>query len=311
MTDATQLRQEAKLISTETRRAILAAIVETDLHDLLASLFRAMNPEFWVDVTHGPKELGKDLVVVRTDPLLTDVAGVVVKRGDIKAKTLGDVDLLVERVTNVLTAKGEAITKEIVSQVRQTKNHSAELANRIRDLKCSRAIVVLAGEMSGNARKRIQTEVGTMGDVHDMTWLVDSFTEFYPQVFFEARAVDYLYDAINAMEKDTFHARTGKTLTECFVEPVIAPLDRELSLDDATHLVTMRKRRVHFSQLHSTLTIKRRILLIGDPGSGKSKAVAKFCIDGYRAAVNKMTRREKDPKAVGMRISAMPITQFG
>lgn len=300
MTDLTKLRSEAKLLSTETRKKILADIPETELHHLLAELFRAMNPDFFVEVTHGSTEFGKDLVVVRADALLTDVAGVVVKRGDIRAKSKGDVDGLITDIEGILSAKGENITAEIVSQIRQAKLHAAELSDRLRNLKCNRVITVLAGEMSGQARKRIRTEVGNAEDVHDLAWLVESFSDFYPQVFFEARAVDYLYESIDAMEQDSFHSRSGKTLTECFVEPVIASLDKELSLDDATHIVKMQKSRLRFSQLGSMLSQKRRVLLIGDPGSGKTKAVAKFCIDAYRSAVNQMTKRIPGADIVGI-----------
>lgn len=309
MTDVSKLRSEARLLSTEVRRQIISDVPEAELHHMLAELFRAMNPDFWVEVTHGTNEYGKDLVVVRADPLLMDVAGVVVKRGDIKAKTKGDVDGLIERIEDVLSARGEAITQEIIVQVRQSTHHAAELSLRVQNLKCNRVIVILAGSMSGQARRRIQEEVGLSSDVHDLAWLVDAFTAHYPQVFFEARAVDYLYDTIDMLEADSFHSRSGKTLSECFVEPVIAPLDKELSLDDATHLVKVRKRRIGFSQIGSTLAEKRRILLIGDPGCGKSKAVAKYCIDELRQAVNRMTKRKSETEPVGIPIM-IPARRF-
>jgi hypothetical protein len=313
MTYSARLSQEARLLPVDERKNILLAIPETELHEGLAELFRSMNSEFWVEVTHGAKEYGKDLVIIRSDPLMTDVTGVVVKRGDIRAKTAGDVDELIERVQGVLTAKGESITREILSQIRQTKIHDAELSSHVRDLKCNRVMVILSGEMSGNARKRIAAEVGPLGVVHDLPWLVETFTAYYPQIFFEARAVDHLYDKINEMEADTFHSKSGKTLTECFVEPVIAPMDRELSFDDATNIFRVKQRRLRFSQLGATLTARRKILLIGDPGSGKSKAVAKFCIDGYRSALNQMTRRERDSAPVGIPIvvSARRFANYG
>ena len=91
------LAVEARQLPKEKRREILAAFTEVELHHHLQALFRAMSPDVWVEVTHGTTEFGKDLVIVRTDPLVSDVIGVVVKCGDIRGKTSGDVDCSASR----------------------------------------------------------------------------------------------------------------------------------------------------------------------------------------------------------------------
>ena len=298
MINPATLTQEARQLPKETRRSILAAIPEVELHDHLAALFRSMSPDAWVEVTHGTTEFGKDLVIVRTDPLLSDVIGVVVKCGDIRGKTSGDVDALRADAEAVLTAKGERITKEILSQVRQASAYDAVLSAHIRQLKVTSVMVILAGEFSGNARRRIEEEVGSLAGIHDMPWLIDTFSEYYPQVFFEARALDYLYDVIARLDQDSFHAKSGKTLTECYVDPVLVPMDTELSFDDATNLAKVKRQKLSFAQLASRLTPRKRVLLVGEPGCGKSKVVAKYCLDSCRAAVHRMTKRETTEEAV-------------
>lgn len=293
MINPATLALEARQLPKEKRREILAAFPEVELHHHLAALFRAMSPDAWVEVTHGATEFGKDLVIVRTDPLVSDVIGVVVKCGDIRGRTSGDVDSLRADVEGVLTAKGERITQEVLSQIRQATTYDAVLKSHIQELKVSSVMVVLAGEFSGNARKRIEGEVGPLAGVRDMPWLVDNFTDYYPQVFFEAQALDYLYQVVETLDKDSFHAKSGKTLTECYVDPVLVPMDAELSFDDATNLAKVKRRRLSFAQLAAGLTPRKRILIVGDPGSGKSKIVAKYCIDSCRAAINRMTRRDE------------------
>src|SRR5882672_10456081 len=143
MITPSQLKSEARALPKEERKRLLAEIPETDLHGYLAQLFRAMHAEYWVEVTHGSDEFGKDLVVIRNDPLSPDVIGVVVKRGDIRARTAGDVDNVKQRVELVLTGKGERITSEILSQIGQAKDHPATLKAYVKKLKANKVIVIL------------------------------------------------------------------------------------------------------------------------------------------------------------------------
>lgn len=300
MVPRTTLSQEATALPKDERKRILASIPEVEFHGYLAELFRTMDPNYWVEVTHGTTELGKDIVIVRQDPLAPDVIGVVVKRGDIRAKTSGDIDLLKLAVQEVLSGKGERITSEVLSQIAQAKVHDAELRPFLARLKITKVIVVLVGEMSNTARTRIQAEVGTSGQVFDLPWLVDKFTEGYPQVFFDGRAVDFLDTAIQSLERDSFYTKAGKTLSECFVEPLVAQLDSNVALDDVSLAVQIRNKRVPFARLGEVTAQRRRVLLVGDPGSGKSKAVAKMCIEAYRHILAQLTRSGFAAQDVGI-----------
>lgn len=292
MTEPIELVREAKALPKDERKRILASIPELQMHEDLAALFRAIEPDYWVEVTHGIDEYGKDLVIVRADPVSPDVIAVVVKRGNIKGKTAGDVDALKQRISAIRGARGDRLTQEILSQIRQSRSHAAELPTHIRRLTISKVLVVLLGELSKNARERIEAEVGSTGDVFDLSWAVDTFTQHYPQVFFEGRSVDFLDDLIKTHEKDSFYAKTGRTLSECFVEPLIARMDVPLSLNEDAIAVAIRNRRLSFSHLREVIQSKERLLITGDPGSGKSKALAKLCIDRYRDLLKQVVRSQ-------------------
>jgi hypothetical protein len=300
VTERTKLAQEAAALPNDERRRILMEIPEVELHDYLADLFQAMDPNYCVEVTHGPNELGKDLVIVRADPLSTDVMGVIVKRGNIRAKTAGDVDKLQRAVTNLISTKPDRVTDELLSQIGQAKKHPAELRSFFATLPTNKIIVVLVGDLSKNARKRLEAELGAGSSILDIAWLVDKFTEFYPQVFFDGRAVDFLDGLIQTLEQDAFYSKTGKNLSECFVDPVVAQLSGNVSLDDANLALHVRNRRIAFGHLTAMLPQTKRVLLVGDPGSGKSKAVAKVCIDTYRKIIGDLTRNATQTQSRGI-----------
>lgn len=111
-----ELGQKAKAISKDERKRILENFRETDLHGYLKELLKAMQPNYVIEVTHGNDELGKDLVIVRRDTITVDVIAVVVKRGNIRAKTLGEVDDTIGKVNSILTASdGTAVAPQVQS----------------------------------------------------------------------------------------------------------------------------------------------------------------------------------------------------
>src|SRR6185437_15449792 len=193
------------------------------------------------------------------------------------------------------------------------KDHEAELRGFVRSLAVNKVLVVLVGEISKAARTRLRKEVGATGDVFDLPWLVDQFTEHYPQVFFDGRAVDFLDGLVQKLEQDAFYAKAGKTLSECFVEPVIAMMDAPLSLNDADLTLQLKNKRVRLSQLSDEVVQRKRVLLVGDPGSGKSKAVTKICIDGYRQILGRMTRSTAalgEPAGIPVMITARELVSI-
>ena len=302
MTAAKELAQQAKAIPREERAGILTKMKETDVHEHLAALFRAMEPDYWVEVTHGADEYGKDLVIVRKDSLSSDVIAVLVKVGDIKAKTAGQVDQMKQRAEGVLSAKGERVVQELLSQIGQARTHSAELRAYLRRLQVTKVIVVLIGEFSGNARERLEKELGTTGTIFDLGWAVDTFTEKYPQVFFEGRATTFLETLIRDLENDTFYAKTGKTLSECFVYPLVARNTAPVSVNQKSLAIRSARVKVQFANLTQMVHTRNRLVLVGDPGSGKSKALAKVCIDSYRDVFQELLHGADKTQQLGIPI---------
>ena len=54
------LKKQAEVLSRDLRRQIIVDYDETNLHKFLKELFQAMEPDYRVEITHGPQEFGKD-----------------------------------------------------------------------------------------------------------------------------------------------------------------------------------------------------------------------------------------------------------
>jgi hypothetical protein len=191
-----ELSQRAKAVSRDERRAIIDALKETELHEYLKELFKAMQPDYTVEITHGVDELGKDLVIVKKDAMTTDVIGVVVKRGSVMASTLGDVEEIIGSVNEVLAFKPDRKYREIESQIKQAFKHKAELKTRFNKLPVDKVFVVLSGDISKRGRNRLDTESEGPVEIFDIDWLIDNFTNYYPQIFFEGKVTDFLQSKI-------------------------------------------------------------------------------------------------------------------
>jgi hypothetical protein len=277
-----EVRLRARALQRSGREELIAAIPEVELHRHLKELFRAMEPSYLVEITHGPNEFGKDLVVVRRDNLGGDVIGVVVKAGGVKGRSVGEVDEIKNSVSKSLAPGGKKLA-EIASQIEQALAIPATLPTLFNEIDVSRALVVLSGEMSKQARERLRKEVKGNFDIRDLQWLVDNFTEHYPQIFFEGRAVDFIEQRIQHLERKHCLSKRGKNLSEYFVEPLVL---RDVPLVQIAkgELQVAKQDRSPISSLKQTLVNGKRAILIGDPGSGKSGALAKLAIDAYRKA---------------------------
>ena len=166
-----ELVQQAKLLTKTKRQEILTSYSEIQLHKHLKSLFEQMEPNYLIAITHGVNELGKDLVIVKMDKLGVDVTAVVVKVGDIKAKTAGVVDQVKSEVTAILRSPMDKKLQEIASQVSQALEHPAEIPTIFNTLPVTKVMVIVAGEFSQHARKRLVAEVQlNLEDIHGINW---------------------------------------------------------------------------------------------------------------------------------------------
>ncbi|TET76253.1 MAG: hypothetical protein E3J41_09820 [Candidatus Cloacimonadota bacterium] len=299
MIEQTEISQRARVLSKRRRRDVLMSFEEKELHEHLRILLDKMEPDGVVEITHGPQEYGKDLVLVREDQFGRTIIGIIVGTGDIRGKTLGKVD-------------------KIISQVQQAFAHPAKLKAILESLTISEVWIMLAGELSGNARKRLKGELnGKSIKTFDMNWLIDSFTRNYPQVFFEGKLIDFLQEKIQKFEKKHLFSKRGKNLSECFVEPLVNTIDMPAQFDEEELASTIRtiikRRRMPFLQLNLVLRPGKKIILGGDPGTGKSVALAKLAIDNWRKASELVIRgiSKKQQVEVPILVSTKEILESG
>jgi GTPase SAR1 family protein len=303
-----ELIKQAKALPRERRKQILLSLPETELHGHLKELFGSMEPSYMVEVTHGAQEHGKDLVLVKHDKLTMDVIGVVVKRGSIKAKTLGDIEELEGRINLALTSGSEKKLREIESQIKQSFAHKAELRDFVETLPVNKVITIIAGEISKEGRARLDREINGPVETNGVDWLIENFTNFYPQVFFEGKLTDFLQNKIRELETRHRVIRSNKILSECFVEPVVTASDINRDFGQELRAIIHRK-ELPFSRLRNLMTPSRRIVLVGDPGTGKSAALAKLTIDLLRSVYGKAAKAEgkKDKTAIPLLASARDV----
>src|SRR6202795_1045376 len=146
-----QLVQEARSLPKDRRQAAIMSFPETELHKHLKALFQKMEPNYRIAITHGSDELGKDLVIVKHDKLGTDVTAIVVKIGNIRGTTAGDVDGVRDHVNHILSKTETKKLQEIESQVLQASEHPAKLTSLFKELPVNKVLVIVAGEFSTQA----------------------------------------------------------------------------------------------------------------------------------------------------------------
>lgn len=293
-----ELIQLAKTLSLEERKKILISYKETDLHKHIKELLCNMDQNSLVEITHGSEEHGNDLVMVNKDIFRESVIGVVVKSGNIGGRTKGRID-------------------EIKSQVEQSLAHPVILKT-IPDKKLfiSEVWIMIAGNLTKGAHERLNNEVIVKGrnvrTDFGINWLVENFTNFYPQVFYEGKIMDFLAEEILQLETSVpMFSQRGKNLSDCFVEPMISKIGVPEKFDEKTLNVIAEKQIFHFNHFNSTIKPGTKILLFGDPGVGKSVVLNKYLLDRFKDAWNSAVRNELPEKLeIPVNISARKFLEF-
>lgn len=272
-----EISQKAKTISRRERKDIIRSFKETKLHNHLKRLFEAMESNYHVEITHGPRELGKDLVIVHKDTITTNVIGVLVKRGKIVGKTLGEVDDLKNRIEKAFPEKFSKKMDEIESQVQQAIEHPADLKEIFRSLPLSKLIIIVTGEISRTAKERIRNEaVNTNIEIRDINWLVDNFTQYYPQIFFQGEILNFLDNKVKQLEQKHWLTQKNLNLSDYYVEPLVKKIKEPLKIDKSFSIKKEEDKKFYITKLESMLTKDTKIILTGEPGSGKSIALVKI-----------------------------------
>lgn len=284
MQNGVMIKELVKGLSENHKFDIIRGLKETELHKELKELLSAMYPNNYVEITHGSDEFGKDLVMVNQDPLGDRVIGIIVKTGDIGSRASGTID-------------------DIKSQVEQAFSNPASLKGFEfqGDLDITFMTVIIAGILSKQAMIRLKAEINKPVNrpnliIRDLKWLVDNFTQYYPYVFYEGEVSRYLESTLYELETKHLFSSRQKSLSECYVEPVIGTYERVIELTDPHITLTIFKDRVSFKQLEKELQPHRKFLVLGDPGVGKSTALAKMAIDMLSDGLRKATRSKTGGK---------------
>ncbi|MEI8014120.1 MAG: restriction endonuclease [Nitrospira sp.] len=283
-----ELVQYAKALTYETRLSILMAFPEAKLHKHVKALFERMEPSYSTAITYGANEHGKDLVIVKRDNIGIDVTAVVVKCWPITEITAGAVDQLKKEVTDILKAGASKKFQEVESLVGHALEHPAEAETIFKDLPVNKIMVIVAGEFSLQARKQLVADAPiNLEDVRDIDWLIGKCTEHYPQVFFEQEVIESLHVQIARLEAKHWLGGKRKNLSDYYVEILVAKTGvrerakgREVSVDKPSHL----------AKLKEIIEEDRRVLLVGDPSSGKSAALVRLAIQMFRDALMDVIR---------------------
>ncbi len=280
-----QLVQRAKALTYDSKRDYLLSLPEVEIHKQLKCLFEKMEDNAVAEITHQADEHGRDLVIRREDAYGQNYVGVVVKKGDAAGK---------------ITARSAGIVDEVISQVRQAFTHpffSRELAAGA--VKINSVYVVFVGRFTDEANERIERELKEMHTrIFPILWLVDKFTEHYPEIFFEGPLSDFLQQRIVELETKQEFSRKPINLSESYVDPWISKSASSPNLDDDLLQMALRRERLPFAKLRRVIQSNQRILLAGDPGTGKSAALAKIALDMLHESLKNLggqnTRKKVD-----------------
>lgn len=299
-----EMTSRAMDIPWKERKEIICNMDEAkELIPALVKLFQAMQPDYTVIKTHGPSERGKDIVIVRKENIRETVIAVVVKRGSITGKTLGEIDNIKSTVNKInLDAKEEKTLSEIKSQIEQSDSNVADLPVLYKNIKVNEIWVVLAGDFSGNAKDRLHKEIDQKIqnlDVFDIVWLVDNFTKYYPHVFFNMEINEFLDEKIKSFEKcSSLKNEDSLMLSDVFVHPVftkdcLPTIKDESDLSDYFKKKFMKKEKMSFNTLEEVVK-SNNVIIVGDPGTGKTSALHKIAIDDLKLSLSRNTVGKSD-----------------
>ena len=282
MTQALDLFKQASSIPRQRRAKYLSELQETELHDHLVSLFTRAENNARAEVTHGPDEFGRDVVLRRDDPYGMEYIGVVVKRvpySKMSGRTAGPID-------------------EVISQAKQALLHPCPLKEIVTDsVDISTVWITFFGRMSKHAMQRLDVETREIRGRRILTLenLVDLFTDYYPQVFFESGVIDYLTNEIIRHENWSGITKRAATLSQWFLSPMVTVADAKLDFTKEGLAFAFGNEQLPFGRLEGYFNSRAKLVLTGDPGSGKSTALRKIAIDVLKRAEQATLMSETAP----------------
>ena len=270
--------REARGIPYNNRANHLLSFPEVELHEPLKSLFEKMEDTDLVEITHGNDEFGRDLVIEHKDAWGKRYIGVIVKKGDASGKITGESAKVVDKI--VMQAK------EALSNPCPLREISADVVS------ISEIRVIFAGKLTTQAVWRVQNEIKTASvRAFSIGWLIEKFTEYYPEVFFHGKLAEYVKEQISVLETKREFMIQPSPLSVSFVSPWVAEIEAPSSLTQEI-VETLRTRKLPFKDLEQVVEERKRILLTGDPGTGKSTALAKIALDIFEKCMGVITSKK-------------------
>ena len=288
MQKQSKIAQIVKTLNENTKAEILKSMDENNLREGISELLKKMEPDAYIQLYHGSQEYGKDIVVLKRSPFGETATAVVVVRGDIHTKSSGLVD-------------------KIKSQVEQCFLHPAILESVKGQTKISVVWVMVAGTLSKGANIRLTAEINRPNvEIYDLKWLVDHFTESYPYVFFESNVSEYIENKINELEKQHILSEKVNLLTDYYVPNQIGVLDKiiEISADAMFSIISSV---TSIRDLEVEIQAKKKILLVGEAGVGKSTAINKLGIDMLSKTLEAATRKQPERLQIPLIIKARDL----
>src|ERR1051325_5621087 len=213
------LSQPARAISLDQRRKMIGELKDDELTQNVRSLFELMEPKYSIHTPVNRSDSTLDLLIIKKDSMTEDRIGVILKRGPIISKTIDDANMLSVWVNNALLA---GVEKEKFSpQLNAQRSRRISVGQST----LSKVFVVLTEGISNRGRLILTKNSHGPVEVFDGDWLVQSFTDFYPQVFYEGRVTSFIQSQIQSLETKTWHNKESINLSDCFVEPVVRRMD--------------------------------------------------------------------------------------
>lgn len=293
------LIEQAKTLTYDRKRDYFLSFTEKQMHPLLKTLLEKMEELSTVEITHGRDEYGRDLVIKRKDVFGEHYVGVVVKKGDSKSK---------------ITGRSNKIIDDIISQVQQAFKHPCFLKEiAVGSVRIADVWIIFVGVLTDNASKRVEFELKTLPiRLFPIAWLIKNFEDYYPEFFFDAELTSFMQEQYGALEiKDDFFKKEAP-LSETFVEPWVCEVETFSQLDEEV-LRALRERRLPFKRLEEMAKPGKRIMLVGDPGTGKTTALAKIAQNIIRSNIKILTEGVITPEVkldVPILIKAVDFVKF-
>jgi len=293
------LKKQAKILPYDRKRDYFLSFKETQIHSLLKTLIERMEANSTVEITHGKDEYGRDLVIKRKDVFAEQYVGVVVKKGDANGK---------------ITGRSNDVLDEIISQVKQAFEIPVYLREiEVGSVRISHVWIVFVGALTENASQRVEYQLKTLPiNIFPIAWLIKNFEEYYPEFFFDAEVTTFMQEQYTSLDLKGNFTKNNISLSENFVEPWVCEVEAFNQLDEEV-LQALRNKRLPFKRLEEMIEPGKKIMLVGDPGTGKSTALAKIAQDLIRSNIKILTQAEISPQTklkVPILIKATEFTSF-